>query len=53
MPDLFIPGLVGLYAQGRFPFARLVKFYSLDQINQTAEDSEKGITIRPIVRFGS
>ncbi len=53
VPDLFIPSLVELYTQGRFPFDRLVKFYSLDQINQAAEDSEKGITIKPIVRIGS
>ncbi len=53
VPDLFIPSLVELYAQGRFPFDRLMKFYSLDQINQAAEDSEKGITIKPIVRFES
>ncbi len=53
VPDLFIPSLVELYAQGRFPFDRLVKFYNLDQINQAAEDSEKGVTIKPIVRFGS
>ena len=48
-PDLFIPALVELYRQGRFPFDKLVKFYTLDQINQAAEDSEKGITIKPII----
>ncbi len=52
-PDIFIPTLVELYQQGKFPFDRLVKFYSLDQINQAAEDSEKGITIKPIIRFVS
>jgi len=52
-PDLFIPALVELYQQGKFPFDRLVKFYSLDQINQAAEDSEKGITIKPIIRLQS
>jgi aryl-alcohol dehydrogenase len=50
-PDLFIPALAELYKQGRFPFDKLVKFYSLDQINQAAEDSEKGITIKPIIRL--
>lgn len=50
-PDLFIPALVELYKQGRFPFNKLVKFYSLDQINQAAEDSEKGITLKPIIRL--
>lgn len=53
VPDLFIPSLVELYQQGRFPFDKLVKFYSLDQINQAAEDSEKGVTIKPIVRLVS
>lgn len=53
VPDLFIPSLVDLYSQGRFRFDKLVKFYSLDQINQAAEDSEKGITIKPIIRLGS
>ena len=51
VPDLFIPRLVELYTQGRFPFDKLVKFYNLDQINQAAEDSEKGITIKPIIRL--
>ncbi|HRN82566.1 MAG TPA: NAD(P)-dependent alcohol dehydrogenase, partial [Nitrosomonas europaea] len=52
-PDIFIPTLVELYQQGKFPFDRPVKFYSLDQINQAAEDSEKGITIKPIIRLQS
>jgi aryl-alcohol dehydrogenase len=52
-PDLFIPALVELYTQGRFPFNKLVKFYTLDQINQAAEDSEKGVTIKPIIRLES
>jgi len=47
----FIPQLVELHAQGRFPFDKLVKFYDLDQINQAAEDSEKGGTIKPIIRL--
>jgi aryl-alcohol dehydrogenase len=50
-PDLFIPVLVELYTQGRFPFDKLVKFYTLDQINQAAEDSDKGITIKPVIRL--
>lgn len=52
-PDLFILALVELYTQRRFPFDKLVKFYTLDQINQAAEDSEKGGTIKPIIRLES
>ncbi|MCH1924076.1 NAD(P)-dependent alcohol dehydrogenase [Shewanella sp. C32] len=50
-PKQFIPMLVELYQQGRFPFDKLVKFYDFEQINQAAADSEKGITLKPIVRI--
>ncbi len=52
VPDLFIPHLVELYMQGRFPFDRLVKVYPLEQINEAARDSEQGLTIKPVIRFG-
>ena len=51
VPEVFIPQLVELHAQGRFPFDKLVKFYGFDQINQAAEDSEKGGTIKPVIRM--
>ena len=51
MPDVFIPRLVELYRQGKFPFDRLLKFYSFDQINQAAADSEKGLTVKPVLRI--
>jgi len=47
----FIPILVDLFLQGRFPFDKLCRFYEFDQINQAMEDSEKGITIKPILRI--
>jgi len=47
VPDIFIPQLIELNAQGRFPFEKLTKFYSLDQINQAAQDSEKGTRSNP------
>ena len=47
----FIPELVELYLQGRFPFDRLVKFYDFEDLNQAMADSENGSTIKPILRF--
>jgi len=49
VPDVFIPRLVDLYAQGRFPFDRLVRSYPLNEINQAAEDAEKGDTLKPVL----
>lgn len=48
----FIPKLVQLYQQGRFPFDKLIKFYPFEQINEAAKDSEKGITLKPVIRIG-
>lgn len=50
-PEMFIPMLAKLYAQGRFPFDKLVRFYSFDQINEAVRDSETGVAIKPIVRM--
>lgn len=47
----FIPQLVELYQQGRFPFDKLVKYYSFEDINQAAADSAEGMTLKPIIRM--
>jgi aryl-alcohol dehydrogenase len=51
VPDVFVPQLLELYMQGRFPFDRLVRFYDFDQINQAAADTESGATVKPILRI--
>ena len=51
VPEVFIPQLIALHLQGRFPYDRLAKFYKLEDINQAAEDSEKGVTVKPIIRL--
>ncbi|MDO8608097.1 MAG: NAD(P)-dependent alcohol dehydrogenase [Phaeospirillum sp.] len=51
-PDVFIPQLIELYRQGRFPFDKLVSFYPYDKLNQAIEDAEAGRAIKPIVRMG-
>jgi aryl-alcohol dehydrogenase len=51
VPDIFIPRLVDLYAQGRFPIDKLISFYSLEQINEAAHDSETGKVIKPVLRM--
>jgi len=51
-PDVFIPQLIELYLQGRFPFDKLVKFYPFDKINDAIHDAETGKAIKPIIRMG-
>jgi aryl-alcohol dehydrogenase len=50
IPDVFIPQLIDLFMQGRFPFDKMLSFYSFDEINKAAEDSEKGKVIKAVVR---
>ncbi len=51
IPQEFIPRLVSLWKQGRFPFDKLVKFYSIYEINKGFEDSKSGSVIKPIVKL--
>jgi len=51
IPDIFIPHLISLFKAGKFPFNKLIKFYEPADINQAAEDSEKGVTVKPVIRF--
>lgn len=51
VPQVFIPKLISLWRQGRFPFDKLSKFYALDQINEAFDASASGETIKPIIRF--
>ena len=51
IPQLFIPKLVELYKQGKFPINELIEFYTLDQINQAFADSASGKVIKPIIRM--
>ncbi|MEQ8743675.1 NAD(P)-dependent alcohol dehydrogenase [Parasphingorhabdus sp.] len=48
--DVFIPRLVELHRQGRFPFDRLVRFYPLSEIQQAVEDTERGDVLKAILR---
>ncbi|WCK52584.1 NAD(P)-dependent alcohol dehydrogenase [Aneurinibacillus sp. Ricciae_BoGa-3] len=52
VPQLYIPMLIALYKQGKFPFDKLIKYYSLEEINQAVQDSKNGTTIKPVIKLG-
>jgi aryl-alcohol dehydrogenase len=51
IPDVFIPALLDLHAQGRFPFDRLIRTYDFEQIDEAARDSEEGRVVKPVLRM--
>lgn len=50
-PQTFIPELIELYRDGRFPFDKLITFYSFDQLNSAVRDSENGTVVKAVVRM--
>jgi aryl-alcohol dehydrogenase len=50
-PQKFIPELIALYRDGKFPFDRFVKTYPLSEINEAMKASESGEVIKPVVVF--
>jgi aryl-alcohol dehydrogenase len=51
VPDLFLPRLVELWEQGRFPVDRMMTFYDFDQIEQAARDAESGKVVKAVLRM--
>ena len=51
VPAEFIPKLVDYIMDGKFPIAKMVRFYDLADINAAARDSEAGTTIKPVLRM--
>ena len=49
IPQLFIPKLIALHQQGRFPFDKLIKTYDLADIDAAVEDSESGDVLKPVL----
>jgi aryl-alcohol dehydrogenase len=53
VPRRFLPQLIELWRQGRFPFDRLVRTYPLNEINTAERDAASGVTIKPVLLPGS
>lgn len=50
-PQLFVPHLIELYREGRFPFDKLIQKFSFDQINQAFEATASGKVVKPVLVF--
>jgi aryl-alcohol dehydrogenase len=48
-PDTFIPQLIELHRQGRFPFDKMTRVYPFEKINDAIEDHHAGKAIKPIL----
>jgi aryl-alcohol dehydrogenase len=53
VPDVFLPTLIELWRQGRFPVDRMMTHYDFDEIDQAARDAEAGRVVKPVLRMGA
>lgn len=51
VPQDFIPLLANWWRQGKFPVEKLIKRYSIEEINNAFEDSANGTTIKPVIVY--
>jgi aryl-alcohol dehydrogenase len=49
-PKAFIPQLIHLWEDGRFPFDRLIEEFPLTAIDEAEEASLSGRVIKPVLR---
>jgi aryl-alcohol dehydrogenase len=48
-PHVFIPRMIDLWREGRFPFDRLIELFPLSEINTAERSSLAGGTIKPVL----
>lgn len=53
VPEVFIPQMVELHRQGRFPIDRLVADYPMAEVARAAEDSLAGRAVKPVLRMAT
>ena len=50
--ESFVPALLGLHRQGRFPLERLQVTYPFADIGRAVADAARGDTVKPVLVFG-
>jgi aryl-alcohol dehydrogenase len=53
VPDTFLPVLIELWQQGRFPVDRIMTHYDFADIDQAARDAEDGTVVKPVLRMAN
>jgi aryl-alcohol dehydrogenase len=51
LPKIFLPALMRLWEQRRFPVDRFMTFYDFEEIDQAAADAEHGTVVKAVLRM--
>jgi Zn-dependent alcohol dehydrogenase len=47
----FVPALLALHEQGRFPFTELIEYFPMDRLNDAVTASHHGEVVKPVLRL--
>ena len=50
-PDSFIPELIALHLEGRFPYDRMISAYPFEQLNEAVADQHEGKIVKAVLTF--
>jgi aryl-alcohol dehydrogenase/geraniol dehydrogenase (NAD+) len=50
-PQTFIPRMIDMYREGRFPFDKLITRFSFQQLNEADHAAETGQAVKPVLVF--
>lgn len=50
IPDIFIPRMIELNRQGRFPFEKLITTYAFADINKAVRDLHDGVVVKAVLQ---
>lgn len=50
-PDTFIPRMIALHRDGKFPFDRMITRYAFRDLNKACDDAMSGTVLKPVVIF--
>ncbi len=53
VPQVFVPALIDMYLNGKFPFDKLISYYDFKEINKAIEDMKSDKAIKPIIKIAS
>ncbi|KAK0631442.1 chaperonin 10-like protein [Immersiella caudata] len=53
VPEEFIPHLMEMHAQGKFPLERFIEYYDVKDYEKAIEDAKSGKTIKPVLTWSS
>jgi aryl-alcohol dehydrogenase len=53
IPNTFLPKLLEMNREGRFPYDRLITTYDFSDINKAFEDARAGRAIKPVLKMSS